>query len=252
MSNKRDFDAMVASIEADMARRRARLGGSAADPTGMASVFAWQAAATAVMNAGSNSTHGRAAARVLQQYQPRGCALPASVSANAGFNTALAKYNAANGCAFEEREVRGSHRKPCDDCGEDFNFKGEYFVDQGVGGFGFGQDKLCLECMTSRVQPFMSVTPSGNPSSNRPTAAAAPRRIKDSERSTVGWQTWPTVTRGDWGLVYVVPEGRFGYYDDDEDGCLVYLGGGPLQGDCYEYKRSALRKPPFEGEFTPM
>lgn len=34
--------------------------------------------------------------------------------------------------------------------------------------------------------------------------------------STAGWEDWPNVERGDWGLVYIASMDRFGYYDDDD------------------------------------
>jgi hypothetical protein len=74
-----------------------------------------------------------------------------------------------------------------------------------------------------------------------------PRQI-----SSAGWQSWPIVKRHDWGLVYVSSEGRFGYYDDeeDEDECIVYFGS-PLTGDGpYNFPRGALRQPPVDGDFT--
>jgi len=58
------------------------------------------------------------------------------------------------------------------------------------------------------------------------------------------------VERGNWGLVYIPSEGRFGYYDDEDGGSIVYFGA-PLSGDGpYVYPRSSLRQPPFDGEYT--
>ena len=78
-------------------------------------------------------------------------------------------------------------------------------------------------------------------------------RVPDSERTSAGWQTWREPKSGEYGFVYIVPLGKFGYYDDDEDEneCVVYLHK-PMFGDCYTLKRSSLRKPPFEGEFEAM
>ena len=78
-------------------------------------------------------------------------------------------------------------------------------------------------------------------------------RVPDSQRTSAGWQTWREPKSGEWGFVYIVPLGKFGYYDDDEDEneCVVYLHK-PMVGECYTLKRSSLRKPPFEGEFEAM
>ena len=75
-------------------------------------------------------------------------------------------------------------------------------------------------------------------------------RSASSQQSAAGWRLWPVVRSGDWGQVYVSSEGRFGYYDDeeDEDEAIVYFGA-PLSGDGpYVYPRSALRQPPFDGK----
>lgn len=71
--------------------------------------------------------------------------------------------------------------------------------------------------------------------------------------------SWPKVQRGDWGYVYICGgsfQGRFGYYDDDEDEALVYFGA-PLLGDGpYEIPLKYLRDPPAEykknAQFSPM
>jgi hypothetical protein len=75
----------------------------------------------------------------------------------------------------------------------------------------------------------------------------------DARRSSAGWQSWPIVASGNWGLVFVSTLGRFGYYEDeeDEDEALVYFGA--LSGDGpFMYPRSALRQPPFDGECVSM
>jgi hypothetical protein len=76
----------------------------------------------------------------------------------------------------------------------------------------------------------------------------------DARRSSAGWQSWPIIASGNWGLVFVSTLGRFGYYEDeeDEDEALVYFGA-PLSGDGpFMYPRSALRQPPFDGECVSM
>lgn len=85
-------------------------------------------------------------------------------------------------------------------------------------------------------------------------AAISPITGRDATRSSVGWQSWPVVSSGAWGLVYVSSAGRFGYYDDeeDEDECIVYFGA-PLSGDGpHMYPRCALLQPPFDGQYTSM
>ena len=90
---------------------------------------------------------------------------------------------------------------------------------------------------------------------NSPSIGAAsytsPLTGRDATRSSAGWQSWPKPREGDYGLVYVVPSGAFGYYDDDEDRneCIVYLGK-PMCGPAYMYRRHELRKPPFEGDYA--
>ena len=87
--------------------------------------------------------------------------------------------------------------------------------------------------------------------------AASPYAPEQDHPSSTGWQSWPVVKSGDWGLVFIAQgrgAGRFGYYDDeeDEDECLVYFGA-PLSGDGpYMYPRRALRQPPFDGEYRSM
>ena len=85
---------------------------------------------------------------------------------------------------------------------------------------------------------------------------AAPGAGCNLNYSTDGWQRWPEVESGDWGLVYISSgafRGKFGYYDDeeDEDEAVVYFGP-PLLSDCYTLSLASLRKPPFQGEFTAM
>lgn len=92
---------------------------------------------------------------------------------------------------------------------------------------------------------YFKVTPSS--------AAAAAQPKWDSQLSSAGWRNWPVVEEGDYSLVYVVPDQKFGYYDDDEDEdeCIVYFGE-PLMGPCKVFPRSELRKPPFNGELVAM
>ena len=58
---------------------------------------------------------------------------------------------------------------------------------------------------------------------------------------------WPKVEYGDWSYVYISGghfEGKFGYYDDEEEGKALIYFGAPLIGDGpYDVKRLHLRKP---------
>mmetsp|Transcript_46597 Transcript_46597/g.77024 ORF Transcript_46597/g.77024 Transcript_46597/m.77024 type:complete len:283 (+) Transcript_46597:20-868(+) len=121
------------------------------------------------------------------------------------------------------------------------------------------KDQYCSRCAEGHAP---TLKPKFRAAASRDAAAAATMTStrspikkaegkKDAHRSTAGWQKWPKPRRGDWGLVYIIPTGKFGYYDDEEDGCIVYPNR-PLQGSCCIYKRSQLRKPPFEGELVSM
>lgn len=171
------------------------------------------------------------------------------VHRDANFSAALAQYNASHDIKFEERDVRSSHRKPCDECSADFNLLTEYFV--GKNHRGFGEEKLCLDCMQSRLTPFLRASSgaAGSITTNAAAGGASTHAVKDSERSSAGWRSWPIVRSGNYGLVYVVPQAKFGYYDDDEDEdeCIIYIGK-PMVGPAYMFKRRELRQPPFEGE----
>jgi hypothetical protein len=78
----------------------------------------------------------------------------------------------------------------------------------------------------------------------------APLHADGGTYDATGWQSWPPVESGDWGLVYVTRGhlgGRFVYYDDDEgeDEAIVYMGG-PTSA-CYSVRLTLLRQPPFAG-----
>ena len=87
----------------------------------------------------------------------------------------------------------------------------------------------------------------------RPRAEGLQEPAWDSQLSSAGWRNWPVVDHRCYGLVYVVPEKKFGYYDDneDDDEYIVYFGE-PLLSPSGVFRRSQLRKPPFEGKFTVM
>ena len=72
-------------------------------------------------------------------------------------------------------------------------------------------------------------------------------------------KTWATVDYRDWQYVYVCNgpfEGRFGYYDDHQDGFALIYFGMPMVGDGpYQMALEDLRKPPpkyCENAFTAM
>ena len=165
---------------------------------------------------------------------------------------ALKRYNAAHPRApFEAREVRGTHRNPCDGCRADFDGLNEYFVERGS---SWSNEKLCLACMEERLEE-------GNFLSSAP----------PSRYSSKGSEEWPIVQRGEYGLVYIAHEQRFGYYDDEddspaypgaeddeEDDCwdlefsaIVYFEA-PLRGPCKHYASYDLQKPPFDGEYVAL
>jgi len=83
---------------------------------------------------------------------------------------------------------------------------------------------------------------------------AAPKKKKAADPKS----RWPRVQYGDWGYVYICAgpfKGRFGYYDDEDGGSLVYFGA-PLVGDGpYTIPLSFLRNPPAkyqrEAAFAP-
>eukprot|EP00472_Partenskyella_glossopodia_P009719 CAMPEP_0197524166 /NCGR_PEP_ID=MMETSP1318-20131121/8913_1 /TAXON_ID=552666 /ORGANISM="Partenskyella glossopodia, Strain RCC365" /LENGTH=150 /DNA_ID=CAMNT_0043077053 /DNA_START=256 /DNA_END=708 /DNA_ORIENTATION=+ len=104
-------------------------------------------------------------------------------------------------------------------------------------------------------------------------------KADDRDYSDSGWESWPPVKFGDWGLVYVVGgdfAGQFVYYDDDEyeyddddddedkeldeiedrpprppTHAAVYHGT-PLLGPCHIIPHAWLRQPPFEGACTSL
>jgi hypothetical protein len=65
--------------------------------------------------------------------------------------------------------------------------------------------------------------------------------------SSRGWERWPRVRSGQYGLVFVVSKKRFGYHDDDDEGGRVVYFETPLLGECGEFKKSDVLQPPFHG-----
>eukprot|EP00966_Prymnesium_polylepis_P168790 3902997-Prymnesium_polylepis.1 len=115
---------------------------------------------------------------------------------------------------------------------------------------GFGEhrcvynlpEKPIAEWFDPLPKDFFKVTPSSK--------SAAEQPPWDSQLSSAGWRNWPIVDSGAYGLVYVVAENKFGYYDDeDDDECIVYFGQ-PLLSLSKVFARGQLRKPPFEGELV--
>ena len=161
---------------------------------------------------------------------------------------------------FEVRPVRGSHRKACSECGHNSWFEGEYYVYNARQ--PFDTEKYCLDCAEDVFDACHQDDVEDDESSSDEddeddedeelTFPVEDPPVKDSDRSSAGWQLWPKVKRGRYGLVFVVSRQKFGYYDDDETPeCIVYFGM-PLLGQCYGFRRSDLRQPPFEGEFRAM
>jgi hypothetical protein len=144
---------------------------------------------------------------------------------------------------FEVREVSGSHRKPCSRCGMNNFYPGSYYVFDCVN--PWGTDKFCLQCAE------MHFGGNDDEEDDEDITMPAPLHADGGTYDATGWQSWPPVESGDWGLVYVTRGhlgGRFVYYDDDEgeDEAIVYTGG-PLTSACYSVRLTLLPQPPFAG-----
>ena len=160
---------------------------------------------------------------------------------------------------FEVRPVKDGrfHRKGCTDCGYKHWDLGDYYAVDTRN--TFDQEKLCMDCAESRfccdfgTDDDDSDSDAGDIRPHPETGKNADGAIPDDYLSRYGWQGWPVVRTGQYGLVYVVSEGRFGYYDDDEgrDSRIVYFGV-PLLGECREFKKHDLRQPPFHGQHKSM
>ena len=147
------LDELQHSIQARWAQRRAARGprpdlDALRDP-GMELGWAMTIAHGMATDAGSDTTRGRMLAREVLNTRPdlasRLGVTPAARQLIAGLDA----YNRRTGALFEEREVAAAHRKPCDDCGADFNDGHHvYFVDQSA----FFSEKLCKRCMRRRIQ----------------------------------------------------------------------------------------------------
>ena len=151
---------------------------------------------------------------------------------------------------FEVREVSGSHRKPCSQCGMNDFFPGSFYVYDCVN--PWGTDKFCLDCAEMRFGGHDDEDEEEDDEDEEDITTPAPVMHADGGTyDATGWQSWPPVESGDWGLVYVTRGhlgGRFVYYDDeeDEDEAIVYVGR-PLTSACYTVRLSSLRQPPFAG-----
>lgn len=148
------------------------------------------------------------------------------------------------------REVSGSHRKPCSECGLSDFFPGSFYIYDHVN--PWGSDKFCLDCAEMRFGGGFLSSEDDDEYDEDDVVTAPPMKHADGGTyDASGWQSWPPVESGEWGLVYVARghlRGRFVYYDDeeDEDEAIVYVGR-PLVSDCYTVRLSSLRQPPFAG-----
>ena len=93
----------------------------------------------------------------------------------------------------------------------------------------WGTDKFCLQCAEMH---FGSIDDEDDEYSEdkEDITMPDPLHADGGTYDATGWQSWPPVESGDWGLVYVTRGhlgGRFVYYDDDEgeDEAIVYTGG---------------------------
>jgi len=159
---------------------------------------------------------------------------------------------------FEVRPVKDGrcHSKGCTNCGYKHWDVGDYYAVDTRN--TVDQEKLCTACAESRfccdfgTDDDDSDSDAGDIRPHPETGLNANGAIPDYVRSSRGWQGWPVVREGQYGLVYVVSERRFGYYDDDdEDGRIVYFGA-PLVGECRVFMEHDLRQPPFHGQHKSM
>ena len=150
---------------------------------------------------------------------------------------------------YEVREVSGSHRKPCSGFGMNNFYLGSYYVFDCVN--PWKTDKFCLQCAEMHFGGNNNDDDDEYREDEEDITMPAPLHADGSTYDATGWQSWPPVESGDWGLVYVTRGhlgGRFVYYDDDEgeDEAIVYTGG-PLTSACYSVRLTLLRQPPFAG-----
>ena len=156
-----------------------------------------------------------------------------------------------------------SHRKACTECGYKKWEEGDFYVVDTRQ--LYDQEKLCLDCAEDRFcdlgtdnsdldcyDGYFSESEGYDAEDIRPhpeTGLNADGEIPDRLLSSRGWESWPVVRSGQYGLVFVVSKKAFGYYDDDDDdddGRVVYFDQ-PLLGGCCIFKKRDLRQPPFHG-----
>ena len=155
-----------------------------------------------------------------------------------------------------------SHRKACTECGYKKWEEGDFYVVDTRQ--LYDQEKLCLDCAEDRFcdlgtdnsdldcyDGYFSESEGYDAEDIRPhpeTGLNADGEIPDRLLSSRGWEYWPVVRSGQYGLVFVVSKKAFGYYDDDDDddGRVVYFDQ-PLLGGCCIFKKRDLRQPPFHG-----
>ena len=82
-------------------------------------------------------------------------------------------------------------------------------------------DKPISAWLDPLPKDYFKVTPSSAAAAAQPKSPSGTRCF-----SSAGWRDWPVVEEGEYSLMYVVPDQKFGYYDDDEDEdeCIVYFG----------------------------
>lgn len=101
-------------------------------------------------------------------------------------------------------------------------------TDESISGAGYPHcvhnlpDKPISAWLDPLPKDYFKETPSSAAAAAQPKSPSGTR----SQLSSAGWRNWPVVEEGDYSLVYVVPDQKFGYYDDDEDEdeCIVYFG----------------------------
>ena len=99
------------------------------------------------------------------------------------------------------RKVTGSHRKPCSECGTSDFYPGSYYIYDHVS--PWGSDKYCLDCAEMHFsRDFESDDDDGEYDDDDVTPAPV-RHADGGTYDASGWQSWPPVEAGEWGLVYV-------------------------------------------------
>ena len=124
-----------------------------------------------------------------------------------------------------------SHRKACTECGYKKWEEGDFYVVDTRQ--LYDQEKLCLDCAEDRFcdlgtdnsdldcyDGYFSESEGYDAEDIRPhpeTGLNADGEIPDRLLSSRGWEYWPVVRSGQYGLVFVVSK-AFGYYGDGGGG----------------------------------